>query len=142
MFEQVLDQQQLELIDRLNQYDAFASAYYLAGGTGLALHVGHRKSQDLDFFAPGDFYVDETREVINSLGGSVMVAESGTVHAVIDSVKISVLRYTFPLLQSLESWRGIRVASIPDIVCMKCVAVAQRSQRCANELLERYFDEE
>ncbi len=26
--------------------------FYLAGGTGLALQLGHRRSVDLDFFAP------------------------------------------------------------------------------------------
>ena len=28
------------------------SKWYLAGGTALALHVGHRSSVDLDFFLP------------------------------------------------------------------------------------------
>ena len=28
----------------------FIQRYYLAGGTGLALHLGHRFSVDLDFF--------------------------------------------------------------------------------------------
>jgi predicted nucleotidyltransferase component of viral defense system len=28
----------------------FIRRYYLAGGTGLALHLGHRFSVDLDFF--------------------------------------------------------------------------------------------
>jgi len=28
----------------------FISQFYLAGGTGLALHLGHRFSLDLDFF--------------------------------------------------------------------------------------------
>ncbi len=29
--------------------------WYLAGGTGLALQLGHRRSHDLDFFAPALF---------------------------------------------------------------------------------------
>ena len=28
--------------------------YYLAGGTGLALHLGHRFSVDLDFFSENE----------------------------------------------------------------------------------------
>ena len=31
------------------------SEWYLAGGTGLALQVGHRHSVDLDFFTPKRF---------------------------------------------------------------------------------------
>jgi hypothetical protein len=30
----------------------FASRFYLAGGTALALQLGHRLSVDLDFFSP------------------------------------------------------------------------------------------
>jgi hypothetical protein len=30
----------------------FIGQFYLAGGTGLALHLGHRFSVDLDFFSP------------------------------------------------------------------------------------------
>ncbi len=29
-----------------------ARGYYLAGGTALALHLGHRRSVDLDWFTP------------------------------------------------------------------------------------------
>ena len=31
----------------------FLSSFYLAGGTGLALRFGHRRSVDLDFFTRG-----------------------------------------------------------------------------------------
>ena len=27
-----------------------STGFYLAGGTGLALHLGHRRSEDLDLF--------------------------------------------------------------------------------------------
>ena len=31
-------------------FENFDAGYYLAGGTALALHIGHRKSVDLDYF--------------------------------------------------------------------------------------------
>jgi len=34
----------------------FIQDFYLAGGTCLALHFGHRKSLDFDFFTPSDQY--------------------------------------------------------------------------------------
>jgi nucleotidyltransferase AbiEii toxin of type IV toxin-antitoxin system len=37
----------LELLSRLGEVRTF----YLAGGTALALHLGHRRSSDFDFFA-------------------------------------------------------------------------------------------
>ena len=39
-------QQAFHLVEKL----AFSKRFYLAGGTGLALHLGHRFSVDLDLF--------------------------------------------------------------------------------------------
>ena len=42
--------------------------FYLAGGTGLALRLGHRRSADLDFFTPETFHEDgASLEVVDLL---------------------------------------------------------------------------
>ena len=59
MFRQILtgaQQTVLELLSRIPEVRTF----YLAGGTGLALQLGHRRSEDFDFFrapalVPQDF---------------------------------------------------------------------------------------
>lgn len=38
--------------------------FYLAGGTCLALQIGHRQSIDFDFFSPDNF---NTRDMIHQL---------------------------------------------------------------------------
>jgi hypothetical protein len=43
----------LETIDRIKEIENF----YLAGGTALALQLGHRKSIDLDWFSQKEFNV-------------------------------------------------------------------------------------
>ena len=47
MFKEVIPEKALELIDSIS---GEISGFYLAGGTGLALQLGHRVSEDLDFF--------------------------------------------------------------------------------------------
>jgi hypothetical protein len=43
----------------------FIGQFYLAGGTGLALHLGHRLSIDLDFFSPApDAVGPDTRAIL------------------------------------------------------------------------------
>ncbi|GAG28455.1 unnamed protein product [marine sediment metagenome] len=42
----------------------FAERFYLAGGTALALRLGHRRSVDLDFFSATDEVLRETRQEI------------------------------------------------------------------------------
>lgn len=49
MFSEVLPENGKDLLNLLNKENLLKN-FYLAGGTGLALQVGHRKSIDLDFF--------------------------------------------------------------------------------------------
>lgn len=55
MFEQVLSDEALKAIEDLAPG---LEEFYPAGGTGLALQLGHRKSYDLDFFTNRMFNVD------------------------------------------------------------------------------------
>ena len=44
------------LLTRLkNKQPAFLKTFYLSGGTALSLQVGHRESEDLDFFSADTF---------------------------------------------------------------------------------------
>lgn len=43
---------------------AFATRFFLAGGTELALQIGHRRSGDLDYFSQTGEVHDYTREVL------------------------------------------------------------------------------
>lgn len=49
MFEQALPPDTLARLDALVR-DEVVRGFYLGGGTAVALHVGHRLSEDLDFF--------------------------------------------------------------------------------------------
>ena len=49
MHEELLPEGAIPVASILAQWPAMQQ-FYLAGGTGLALHLGHRQSRDLDFF--------------------------------------------------------------------------------------------
>ena len=51
------------LLAFMGQQD-FSNRFYLAGGTALALQMGHRLSVDLDFFSEKDEVHDRTRREI------------------------------------------------------------------------------
>src|SRR5579864_2261406 len=63
---------------------------YLAGGTGLALRFGHRRSVDLDFFA-GDLF--DQAALLNRAqttpGFSLVSIAPHTIHATIHAIKVS-----------------------------------------------------
>ena len=66
MFVDVLPPRGLEVLDLLSKALPMEE-FYLAGGTGLALQLGHRESYDLDFFSRREF---DTFSIIQALGAT------------------------------------------------------------------------
>jgi hypothetical protein len=107
-------------------------SFYLAGGTALALHLGHRRSRDFDFFRPNDFPPTTMLGAIRDDLGEVEVlqAASGTLTVLLHGVPTSFFRYDYPLLRPTHGspW-NISVADPEDIVAMKLSALAGRGSR-------------
>jgi hypothetical protein len=129
MFLNTVDKQLLLLIDSLSIRPEISEHFYLAGGTGLALQLGHRTSIDIDLFTQEQFNTELVTTAIIALGGQIIQSETGTVHGVVNGVKISFLFYPYPLLHPLYAFHGIRLASIDDIAAMKAVAISQRGDK-------------
>lgn len=102
--------------------------FYLAGGTGLALHIGHRKSVDIDLFSIDKFDTDRLSFSVSEIG-TITAAEEGTIHAFFGETKVSFLHYPYPLLDNVQVYKGIAVADLKDIACMKVMAVSQRAEK-------------
>ena len=106
------------------------SDFYLAGGTGLALHLGHRESHDLDFFSGESF--DESMLMGRLVAAGSFAAEkkeTGTVRGTFHETLVSFFYYPYPLLEPCVPTLGIRVASVSDIACMKLDALASRGAK-------------
>jgi len=71
LYYETIDAETLELLKNLLEIPEF-EGLRLAGGTSLALQMGHRKSNDLDLF--GNLEADELSisEVLNSLGSTTL----------------------------------------------------------------------
>jgi Nucleotidyl transferase AbiEii toxin, Type IV TA system len=107
-----------------------AARFYLAGGTGLALQLGHRRSVDLDFFLGEDFDVEPLLQKIQQLAGFSLVSKSpGTIDAHIGETKVSFLAYAYPVLYPFNQFLGANVADPRDIGCMKISAIASRGTK-------------
>ncbi len=129
MFEDAIPAAQQQLCLKLAALSVVRS-FYLAGGTAAALHLGHRESVDLDFFRNGAFEAD-------TVGLAVADAatcrwdhyERNTLLGIADGVKVSFFHYPYPLIEVVQSFAGLAVASARDVACMKLVAVGQRGLR-------------
>lgn len=129
MFEHAISDRLFLLIQRLSKIAEIADTFYMAGGTALALYLGHRQSNDLDFFSEKDFNTEKYAQIVLKLGGTIIEEETGTLHAVIDNTKVSFIHYPYRLIKPLKQELGIRLASIEDIACMKVIAILQRGEK-------------
>jgi hypothetical protein len=92
----------LKLFPALTAFDDF----YLAGGTGLALQIGHRLSVDFDLFCDGP--IDRTllstvTRVFPSFPVRPVINNRDPLTAFIGSVKLTYLSYPFPIIEPLVS---------------------------------------
>lgn len=105
-------------------------SFYLAGGTGCALHIGHRRSQDFDFFSPTGFENFLVQSALRNLGQFVAdYSDAGTLIGRLDNTKISFFHYGYPLLEEPVNYLGVGVASLVDIGCMKIDAISSRGTK-------------
>ncbi|MHB8893746.1 MAG: nucleotidyl transferase AbiEii/AbiGii toxin family protein [Candidatus Geothermincolia bacterium] len=107
--------------------------WYLAGGTALAIYLGHRRSVDLDWFAPA---LDDPLALaarIRDAGLAIEVRNiaKGTLEGTVGGVRISFMEYRYPMLRKTTRWKekGVALASLDDLAAMKLSAVAQRGSR-------------
>jgi predicted nucleotidyltransferase component of viral defense system len=94
---------------------------------GLTLQLGHRKSDDFDFFSDRKFNPDSMLSRISA--DKVFFTEFGTVHCELKGIRISFLYYDVPLTQPLLTWRGIKIAHYEDIVAEKVKTISQRGSK-------------
>lgn len=104
--------------------------FYLSGGTALALQVGHRESEDLDFFTQIDFNPQVLQRDLIILGAlQDTEIDIGTLNTFIDGVKLQFLHYPYQLLDKLIPWNGIQLSSVIDIACTKLVTISMRGNK-------------
>lgn len=119
-------------------FENLDTEYYLAGGTALALHIGHRKSVDLDYFIskPIDTLELKTRinEVFASSKVEILFEQKNTLWCMINGVKVSFISRFDTLIDPVQTTDYFRLAGIKDITVMKLSAV------CGREEYKDYFD--
>ena len=118
-------------------------AFYLAGGTGLALHFGHRFSVDLDFFsdhtnAVGPDQRAVLRNVLNESSLEITYDKDSTFVVTWRGVGISFFRLDlYQLVQPTLLVNNVHLASVEEIGAMKLAAIINRGTR--KDMVDLYF---
>ena len=117
--------------------------FYLAGGTGLALHFGHRFSMDLDFFSedPATMGSDERsilRDILDDPTLEITYDKDSTFVVTWRGVGVSFFRLNlYPLIQPTLLVEKVRLASVEEIGAMKLAAIINRGTR--KDMVDLYF---
>lgn len=116
------------------------SGWYLAGGTALALQVGHRQSVDLDFFTKDkEFDNDNLLAHFTDIAGwHTDINRKNTVYGELLGAKVSFIAYPFFIPGEKPIVHGfIKILTQADIAVMKIVAISQRGRK--RDFLDLYW---
>lgn len=117
--------------DALALFPAFTSFpdFYLAGGTALALQIGHRVSVDFDFFTAKPLprvLLTKVTKVFAAEPIAPLVNNSDQLTLLVHGVKVTFLTYPFPIVEPLVPVSGIAMLSVPEIGATKAYTIGRR----------------
>lgn len=126
----------LEALSR-TRHPALAG-WTLAGGTGLALHLGHRRSEDFDFFRTAGMDAEGLFAALGAVGPvETLQRTEGTLTVIARTTKLSFFQVRDPFLFPTVPHRFFGVADVRDIALMKLAAIANRGSR--KDFIDLYF---
>lgn len=117
-----------DAIEQLGKSNLMKHAY-LAGGTAVALQIGHRISRDLDFFTPKPFDENILVQQLEEFGLEPEPTKWRTIIGKYHDVSFSYFYYKYPLLFPTVPFCNIALASLKDLAAMKIDAIATRGTK-------------
>lgn len=106
--------------------------FALAGGTSLALQLGHRKSIDIDLFSFDDVNMQEISLFLENEFNDIVIRRTTSVFIFcnINGIKSDFVKHNKSiLLKPCITLEGIRMYSIEDIAAMKLNAICGRGSK-------------
>lgn len=103
------------------------SDYYLAGGTAIALQIGHRKSIDFDFFAHREVDINHVMRILSNFKiSNTLVSTIDQFTCIADDVKVTFLNYPFDLNLSVNLGEKLRMPDLIDLAASKAYTLGRR----------------
>lgn len=103
----------------------------MAGGTALALQIGHRISVDFDLFSAAPIkrtLLTNIEQTFPRKVEEVMVSNRNELTVMISGVKFTFLHYPFPVLRSFEESGPIPLLSAKEILASKAYTIGRRGE--------------
>ena len=131
MHEKVLPRGSRDLLTKLRSLNhPELEGWMLAGDTGLALRMGHRISEDFDFYRRNDFSADRLHQILRQIETvGILQEDERTLSVIVSATKVSFSsvpdEFLFPGTPNLF----FQIADARDIALMKLAAISDRGGR-------------
>jgi predicted nucleotidyltransferase component of viral defense system len=137
MHREVLIKRAAELFGTLSRF----SGFYLAGGTALALQIGHRVSVDLDLFADKDIersLLPRVQRVFSDAASiAPLINNPDELTVLVDDVKITFFKYPFQTFDPFVIYEHVPVLSVREIAATKAYTIGRRG--AFKDYIDLYF---
>jgi hypothetical protein len=116
--------------DLLPYFKPFNRKYYLVGGTAIALHLGHRRSIDFDFFCYSPIKKKQLKSKLQNVPftKTLLFEDTDQMHLMINGVKTTFFHYPYMIEHPVKV---SNVVAIPDLIAlsaMKAFALGRRAK--------------
>jgi len=114
--------------------------FYLAGGTALALQIGHRMSDDFDLFSEKDIpaeLLEKVEKIFKESTIDIITNHSEQLSLIIDQTKVDFVKYPFPLILNLIEYEEVKIIKISEIAATKAYTIGRRATY--KDYIDLYF---
>ena len=136
MHPEAISSKRQKIFQKLKNFPRF----YLAGGTALALQIGHRMSDDFDLFTERDISVDlleKVEKIFKESTVDIIINHSEQLSLIINQTKVDFVKYPFSLILSLIEYEEVKIVKIPEIAAMKAYTIGRRATY--KDYIDLYF---
>jgi len=135
---EAVDKSTIDLIVQLQSHD-YLDGFILAGGTALALQIGHRQSVDIDLFSKQGFDPGLLiQKLENDFNFSTDLIEENTLKGSIDNIKTDILTHSYKDVSDPLLIGNILLFGKEDIAAMKINAISVSGNR-SKDFIDIYF---
>jgi len=119
----------IDVIENFQKEPAFNNVV-LAGGTALALQIGHRTSTDIDLFSSIILNPVLIIKYFKNKYKNTNIAITGNefMRIFANNVKVEIVHYDEKFIEKPKSEEGIKLFSLNDIAAMKLKAILGRTE--------------
>ena len=118
---------------------SFNRSFYMAGGTAIALHLGHRRSIDFDLFTMSNLVKHRIKSKLLQIPfRQIPIFEDyDQLDLQINNVKITYFSYPYPIMHPVKVESTITIPNLLSLASMKAFALGRRAKW--KDFVDMYF---